>query len=180
MILAALGLVALTQCKKAEDENFLLITLDTQRADLIGAYRKSPVRTPNIDALAENGILFETCLSPIPITLPAHATMFFSLYPHQMHLYNNGQIKEPDDKKPSLATFFKNRGFATAAFVSLGVLKKEFGLNEGFDVYQSHFPRDDYYINAGEVNRRALPWFRETSGKPFFAWVHYSDPHAPY
>ena len=161
-------------------KNYLLITLDTQRADYIGAYGDFSIQTPNIDALAENGILFKNCISPIPITLPAHAVMFYSLYPHQMHLYNNGQIHKPDKNTLSIAQFFKAQGFTTAAFVSLGVLKEKFGLNAGFDTYQGNFPQGDYYLNAEEVNREVLPWLDQEGQNRFFLWVHYSDPHSPY
>lgn len=169
------------QCKKKKTpKNFLLITLDTQRADYIGSYNPSFDTTPNIDALAENGILFENCISLIPITLPAHAIIFYSLHPHQMHLYNNGQIHEQDEKIPSIAQFFKDQGFTTAAFISLGVLKEKFGLNAGFDVYQGHFPPGEYYLTAEEVNKEALPWLEQIKEENFFLWVHYSDPHSPY
>jgi len=169
------------QCnKKQTHKNYLLITLDTQRADYIGAYGDPSIQTPNIDTLAVNGILYKNCISPIPITLPAHAVMFYSLYPHQMQLYNNGQIHEPEKTTPSIAQFLKARGFTTAAFVSLGVLKEKFGLGAGFDVYLGDFPPGDYYLNAEEINHKVLPWLDQMEKNPFFLWVHYSDPHSPY
>lgn len=180
VLLSILCFSAFNCNKKQDDKNFLLITLDTQRADYIGAYGNSKAHTPNIDALAEDGILFENCISPIPITLPAHAVMFYSLHPHQMHLYNNGQIYEPDEEIPSTAQFFKDQGFTTAAFISLGVLKEKFGLNAGFDVYQGYFPPGEYYLTAEEVNKEVLPWLDQIKDKIFFLWVHYSDPHSPY
>ena len=76
---------------QVSDKNVILITLDTQRADYISAYNSSKASTPHIDYFAENGILFRNCYSPIPITAPAHAVNFYSLPPHELKAYNNGQ-----------------------------------------------------------------------------------------
>lgn len=181
LVLLAILCFTASYCKKKRTyKNYLLITLDTQRADYIGAYGDSSIQTPYINALAEVGILFENCISPIPITLPAHAVMFYSLYPHQMQLYNNGQIYEPEKNTFSIAQFFKAKGFTTAAFVSLGVLKEKFGLDAGFNFYQGHFPSGEYYLTAEEVNKEVLPWLDQIEDNNFFLWVHYSDPHSPY
>ncbi|MBS3818909.1 sulfatase-like hydrolase/transferase, partial [bacterium] len=110
---------------KNRQHNFILITLDTQRADHISAYNPSHASTPHIDSLAQKGVLFENCFSLIPITLPSHASIFFSLPPHEIKNYNNGQpIKENRDE-PSLVQLLKKNGFHTGAFVSLGVLKSK-------------------------------------------------------
>jgi len=157
----------------------ILITLDTQRADYISAYNPGNARTPHIDALARQGIRFENGYSLIPITLPSHASLFTSRPPHALENYNNGQ---PFRKKHVnlLAVIFKDHGFATAAFISLGVLKSKFGLNEGFDIYEDRFPEERWYLNASEVNERIFPWLEEHRNRKFFLWIHYSDPHDPY
>jgi membrane-anchored protein YejM (alkaline phosphatase superfamily) len=157
-----------------------LITLDTQRADHISAYSTEYASTPNIDLLAQKGTLFKNCWSLIPITLPAHGAIFFSQPPHVFKSYNNGQKIYPQKDRPSLVTLFKKRGFQTAAFVSLGVLKSDFGLREGFDVYSDKFPKGRWYLAAEEVNQRLFPWLEQNKDRPFFLWVHYSDPHEPY
>jgi arylsulfatase A-like enzyme len=167
--------------KKVSDDNFIFITLDTQRADFISAYNNSIASTPNIDSLAKKGVLFENCYSLTPITLPSHASMFFSKPPHEVKNYNNGQIIRHKRKRPSFVSFFKKNGFRTAAFISLGVLTKKFGLNEGFDLYNDDdFPEKRWYLTAEEVNNKVLPWLEENRDKKFFLWVHYSDPHDPY
>jgi len=170
------------QCsrRKKEDYNFILITLDTQRADFISAYSKNYASTPNIDFLAEKGILYENCYSLIPITLPSHASIFFSQPPHLVKNYNNGQNIAQQRKRPSLVNVFKGRGFSTAAFVSLGVLSAKFGLDEGFDLYQDDFPEGRWYLTAEEINMKVFPWLEKNKEKKFFLWIHYSDPHDPY
>ena len=173
--------IMVATCRRSQNQaNFLLITLDTQRADHIGAYNPELDLSPNIDKLAQEGTLFENCFSPIPITLPAHATIFYSLMPHDLNLYNNGQILEKDDGWLSIAKIFQQKGYATGAFISLGVLKDKFGLNKGFDVYEAYFPSGEFYFNAEEINSKVFPWLDKVKADKFFGWVHYSDPHAPY
>jgi len=174
-------LILFQGCGKSQPQsNFILITLDTQRADHIGAYDPGLNISPNIDMLAREGILFENCYSPIPITLPAHAVIYYSMMPHTLGLYNNGQILEPDERRPSFVKIFRERGYKTGAFISLGVLKDKFGLNEGFDVYDAYFPVGEFYYDAGEINNKVFAWLDQVKEDKFFAWVHYSDPHAPY
>lgn len=172
----------LSTCQnKSTDFNFILMTLDTQRSDFIGAYNHpEAASTPNLDSLARNGILFENCFCLVPTTLPSHANMFFSEPPHTLKVYNNGQIIPKNDNRPSFVQIFKEHGFATAAFLSLGVLNKRFGLSEGFDVYKDEFPKRRWYLTAGEVNKNLLPWLERNKENKFFLWAHYSDPHEPY
>ena len=181
MLSTTLFLVLSSACQNSQPQaNFLLITLDTQRADHIGAYNPEFDISPNIDMLAQKGILFENCDSPIPITLPAHSVMFYSQMPHDLKIYNNGQALEQRSDRPSITKIFHEKGFATGAFISLGVLKDKFGLNEGFDVYDAYFPVGEYYISAEEINNKVFPWLEKIRDKKFFAWIHYSDPHSPY
>jgi len=170
-----------TGCRNEKTEkSFILITLDTQRADHVSAYADHSVSTPHIDSLAAEGMLFENGFSPIPITLPAHAAMFFSQSPHGMKLYNNHQKHEPVEDRPSLAAVFRNHGFETAAFVSLGTLQAGTGMNEGFNLFDDRFPEGQWYLSAEEVNRRVFPWLERHREDKFFLWIHYSDPHEPY
>jgi arylsulfatase A-like enzyme len=167
-------------CKGKAPLNFLLITLDTQRADYIGCYGEGKADTPHLDSLAERGILFTRSYSLIPITLPAHAAILYSLPPHQLHIYNNGQLFEKSEGGLSLAAVFQANKFSTAGFVSLGVLKSKFGLSEGFDVYEDSFSPGRWYLHAEEINQKVFSWLKENKDNPFFLWVHYSDPHDPY
>jgi len=181
-VLSFLALVFLApSCSRDRGQpyNFILMTLDTQRADFLGSYA-SDTQTPNLDSLARSGIVYENCYCLIPTTLPSHANMLFSEAPHRLQVFNNGQVVPADDRRPSFVQVFKSQGYTTAAFLSLGVLKKRHGLSEGFDVYQDEFPQGRFYLTAQELNRKLLPWIDEHQGDPFFLWVHYSDPHEPY
>ncbi len=178
---AGLVLVFSSACqRRSRPDNIILVTLDTQRADFVSAYDPANAHTPHIDALARDGSLFRNAYSLIPITLPAHAAIFFSESPHQVKNYNNGQKIASRRSRPSLANLFRRNGFSTAAFVSLGVLETRYGLDQGFEVYVDKFPADRWYLSAGEVNEHVLPWLEDNKSRPFFLWVHYSDPHDPY
>lgn len=181
-VLAGAGLLIMTAaCRgRSGPSNLVLITLDTTRSDFVGAYRPGNARTPALDALAAEGTLFENANALIPITLPSHASIFFSDAPHAIGNYNNGQAVRRSAARTPLAELFRRKGFATAAFVSLGVLTSEFGLDEGFETYADDFPADRWYLSADEVNARVFPWLEANRSRRFFLWVHYSDPHDPY
>jgi arylsulfatase A-like enzyme len=174
-------LAAFPACRpESRADNFILITLDTQRADHISAYEPDRAATPNIDLLAGEGTLYRNAYSLIPITLPSHASIFFSEPPHLLRNYNNGQKIAARRARPSFVNLFRKKGYATAAFVSLGVLKKPFGLEPGFEDYEDEFPPERWYLSADEVTRRVDSWLEENKGRRFFLWIHYSDPHDPY
>lgn len=158
------------------DSNVVLIVVDTLRADYLGVYG-SDTQTPNIDALAERGILFEHAYSHVPITVPSHSSMFTSLIPTEHAALNNGSIL--GEAHSTLAELMRNTYRSTAGFVSLGVLKREFGVAQGFDQYYDDF-ESDWWKSASEVNADLIPWLERQSSEPFFLWAHYSDPHEPY
>jgi hypothetical protein len=164
--------------KRSEPDYIFLITLDTTRADYIDYSPTNNSHTPNLGRLAADGIYFENAYSVIPITLPSHAAMFYSLPPHLLKLYNNGQ--ERTIPSPSLAEIMKKNGYATGAVISLAVLNKNFGLNKGFDYYLENFPPGLWYKTAAEVNQDSFSLIRKLKGKKTFFWIHYSDPHEPY
>ncbi|MCK4931776.1 MAG: sulfatase [Candidatus Aminicenantes bacterium] len=174
-----LSLLIFNACAPSENQNLILITLDTHRADYMGAYNEGFVSTPNLDFLAREGTLFTNCFSPIPVTLPAHSSLFYSQPPYKLKIYNNGETLSADGIK-SLAEIFKENGYLTGAFVSLGVLLGRYGLNQGFDTYSDQFPETRWYLTAEEVNSRLFPWLEKHREQNFFLWIHYSDPHDPY
>ncbi|MBN2345448.1 MAG: sulfatase [Candidatus Aminicenantes bacterium] len=155
-----------------------LITLDTTRADAIDYAGSGHGRTPNLAALAASGVRFTNAYTVIPITLPSHAAMFYSLPPHVFKIYNNGQ--QHPVPYPTLAEIMKKKGYATGAVVSLSVLKREFGLARGFDHYLENFRPGLWYRTAAEVNRDAFSLVEKLKGGKSFVWIHYSDPHEPY
>ncbi|MGD9347787.1 MAG: sulfatase [Candidatus Aminicenantes bacterium] len=168
-----------TSCTPSNDQNLILITLDTHRADHMGAYSEESIATPNLDLLAESGTLFTNCFSPTPVTLPAHSSLFYSQPPYMLKIFNNGETLYAEGIK-SLAEIFQDNGYLTGAFVSLGVLLERYGLNKGWDTYSDRFPETRWYLTAEEVNSRLFGWLEEHRTQRFFLWVHYSDPHDPY
>jgi len=175
--------LAFLQCSmenKRTPKNVILITLDTHRADFVSVYDPEKTHTPNIDFFAHQGILVDNCYSLIPITAPAHASLFYSQPPHLLSFYNNGQVFHAKQKEDSLAELFRKKDYRTAAFVSLGVLQSRFALDHGFDLYDDDMPSHRWYLDAHEINQKALPWIEKNKDNDFFVWVHYSDPHDPY
>ena len=127
----------------AKEYNLLIITLDTTRDDHIGAYGYEKAITPNIDELAKEGTLFENCYSPVPLTLPAHCTLFTGKHPLGHKVRNNGTYFLVEDHM-TLAEKFKMEGYLTYAVISSYVLMSKFGLNQGFDFY-------DDSLNVGKL-----------------------------
>jgi arylsulfatase A-like enzyme len=117
--------------------NLLLISIDTLRADHLGAYGYHSV-TPNLDRLAKEGVVFDEVFTSVPLTLPAHASLLTSTYPPVNGIRDNGETLP--SSIPTLAEQMRAHGFQTAAFVSSFVLDRRFGLARGFDEYWGEFP----------------------------------------
>src|SRR5262245_54783871 len=97
--------------------NVLLVTLDTTRADRLGAYGAPDGATPAFDRLAATGTLFERAFTSAPLTLAAHATILTGREPPEHGLRVNGEGHLPDDI-PTLATLLQEQGYRTGAFVA--------------------------------------------------------------
>lgn len=169
--------------------NLLLVTLDTTRADRIGAYGARGAHTNSIDKLAREGVRFETVVTPAPITLPAHTSLMTCLEPGGHGVRHNGDRLAKDRAFPTLAETLRSSGYDTAAFVSAFVLDRRFGLDQGFDHYDDKvdpapggFPSGTLERSASDTIDAASIWLarRRAADRPFFAWVHLFDPHAPY
>jgi arylsulfatase A-like enzyme len=167
--------------------NILLITLDTTRADHLGAYGSTNALTPSLDQLAADGCVFENAYTAAPITLPAHATLLTGRLPFEHGLRANGENRLAETET-TLAERLRARGYQTAAFVGAFVLDSTFGLDQGFDLYDDAI---DAPIVTGQnrllrerpadaVASRAIQWLRNRRGGPWFCWVHFFDPHYPY
>ncbi len=160
-----------------------MITIDTLRADRVGAYGYAAARTAALDGLARDGVLFTRAYAAAPITLTSHASLMTGLYPPGHGARDNGMRIDP--KRPTLAERFAAAGYATAAFVGAFPLDRRFGLNKGFQTYGDRMPRgpDDRLANerAGRmVVDDALGWLDQHRSDRFFLWVHLFEPHAPY
>ena len=172
--------------EQRKSTSVVLITLDTTRADFLGCYGRREAHTPVLDGLAAAGTLYRHAISPAPLTLPAHASLLTGLEPPEHGLRTNGSGALALTI-PTLATVLSERGYHSGAFIASRVLDRRFGLARGFDVYQDRMPAErvgQYGYperSAGAVTDAALEWTRGLpENEPFFLWVHYYDPHAPY
>jgi len=164
----------------------LIVTIDTLRADRLGCYGYAGAATPVLDGLAARGARFPTAVAHVPLTTPSHASILTGLTPLRNGVRDNGDYVLPDEI-PTLAEAFHDAGYRTAAFVSGFPLDRRFGLARGFDVYDDRLPHGDDRRRAAYVERRAdlttaaaRAWLDAGPRAPWFLWVHYFDPHAPY
>ena len=170
-----------------ESLNLVFVTLDTLRADRLGCYGFAGIETPNIDGLAREGILFEHVTSAVPLTFPAHSSIFTGLLPPHHGVRDNGGFFLEDDKT-TLAERLKGAGYTTGGFIGAWVLESRWGLAQGFDKYSDKFDLSQYKVlslgtvqkKGDEVMNDALAWLDGVKDRKFFAWVHLYDPHSPY
>lgn len=165
--------------------NVVLISVDTLRADHLGFYGHPHDTSPNLDRLADNSLVFADMICEVPLTAPSFTAMMTSYYPRATGVTRNG-IRLPDNI-PTVAEILTSAGYETMCVTSNWTLKSRLsGLDRGFAAYDDGFKKKRWLIlkserEATEVTDLALAQLaaRDTT-KPFFAWFHYSDPHAPY
>lgn len=164
-----------------EKPSLVLVTIDTLRADRLGCYGYHRDTSPNMDAFAEQSILFENAYTTMATTLPAHASMMTGTYPIKHGVQANVAFlpRSLDDAGflRTLAEMLSNQGYDTAAFVSAAPLKRHSGIDRGFAVFSQPAV---WQRNCNKTTEKALKWLDGRSEKPFFLWVHYFDPHWPY
>ena len=162
--------------------SILLVSIDTLRADHVGCFGDRNAATPNLDRWAAEGVLFEHAATPVPITLPAHATLLTGRLPHRHGLRDNGIYRLPEDV-PTLAEGLVGAGYATAAVVGAVVLDRQYGIARGFQRYDDAIGGERSLAiaerPAGAVTDAALRAARGLQS-PYFLFVHYYDPHAAY
>lgn len=165
--------------------NVVLISIDTCRADHLSCYGYSRDTTPNIDAVARDGILFKHAVTPVPLTLPAHSSMLTGTTPlrHKVRDNSNYQLSESNI---TLAEVLRQNGFHTGAAVGAFVMDSQFGMDQGFDTYDDDISEKNakaFMYNersAEKVSRFAETWLKEHHEDKFFLFLHYFDPHAIY
>ena len=170
----------------AQDLNLILITLDTTRADVIGYYnnKKSDI-TPNIDLLGNNGISFMHCYANVPLTLPAHCSLFTGRLPYVHQVRNNGSYFL-DSSELTMAEIFRSQGYRTAAIISSFTLCSKFGVGQGFETYIEDFDHLKAHQNfhteipADQVYKKFQDLIKSLDDQKFFFWIHFYDPHFPY
>jgi arylsulfatase A-like enzyme/Tfp pilus assembly protein PilF len=165
--------------------NVLLITLDTTRADRIGAYGWGKAKTPNIDALAAGGVRFANAYCSSPLTLPSHCSILTGTYPLYHKVRNNGSYYLAPEAV-TLAERLRDRGFRTSAFVASFNVDSRFGVDQGFALYDDRAD-DEQMLKTFRSERRGdkvadafIGWLEGNAGSRFFSWVHFFDPHMPH
>ncbi len=187
LVLAAVVIWFLLRSGQSPKEirNVVLISIDTCRADYLSCYGYPRQTTPNIDALAAEGTVFENTISPVPITLPAHSSMLTGTIPPYHGVHYNGDY-QLDQSSVTLAEILKDNGFTTGGIISAFVLDSKFGIDQGFDTYNDQF--EEERRTAGDISERigaeasrfALNWLDQNKNEKFFLFLHYFDPHGDY
>jgi tetratricopeptide (TPR) repeat protein len=184
--LAAAGAWWYTRASAPLGGPIIVISIDTLRADHLPAYGYRQVRTPAIDALAADGIVFERAYSHAPQTLPAHVSILSGRLPFETGVRDNlGFAVKPDERL--LPEMLRERGYATAAAVSAYVLRKETGIGRGFDFFDDEMASSSPEATLGEVQRDggateavAERWLETRRSARVFLFLHLYEPHKPY
>src|SRR3954463_16712618 len=164
----------------------ILVTIDTLRADAVGYSGNTRVKTPFLDRLASEGIVFTNAHAHNVVTLPSHINILTGLYPYQHGVHDNAGFKLAP-KNETLGAMLHRAGYTTGAFIGAYPLDARYGLNAGFDVYDDNYGKGAASLDftnqerpAGAVLEAASRWWTANQGKPRFLWVHLYDAHAPY
>lgn len=173
--------------------NVVLITLDTTRADFLSTYGYPESTTPNLDALASEGTRFDLAISTAAVTPVSHASILTGLnnHEHGLRVISAASGFRLAESIPTLATLLSREGYRTAAVHSAFPVSAHFGLDQGFDSFDSF----DAPIRVEDDGRVKHTWkvskFQRRSDEttdlvlqrlepleqPFFFWIHYWDPH---
>ncbi|HEX6885817.1 MAG TPA: sulfatase [Planctomycetota bacterium] len=168
-----------------EPPTIVWITIDTLRREHLSCYGYFRATTPNLDALAAEGLLFERAVSSVASTLPAHLTLLTGLYPHQHGMTSNRRGASvsyvSELGRLSLAEVLRRAGYRTAGFASATPLAAATGIGAGFETYAAPAAGAGPSLRAHERNVAVLEWLAREGPRPgpFFLWVHYFDPHEP-
>jgi choline-sulfatase len=172
----------------ASPQDIVLVTIDTLRADHVGAYGSAAGATPALDALGRSGVIVDEAVVQAPQTRPSHASLLTGLLPFQHGLRDNASPPLARSV-PTLASSLRKAGYATAAFIAAYPVSRASGLDSGFEVFDDPFGGGaDFLAGAGERNERpaqevvsaALSWMAKPSTRPRFVWLHFFEPHFPY
>ncbi len=193
LLLATLALAAApattAQRRGPRFPNVLLISIDTLRADHLSAYGYRRPTTPHLDRLLARGERFTEARAVEPLTSPSLCSMITSRFPHEHGSTRNGLRIRPGLE--SLPKLLARRGYRTAAFVGNWTLRDKLtGLGEHFQEYHEIFSRKRWLglfnseATGEDLTGAAGDWIEDyldgEPGHPYFVWVHYVEPHAPY
>src|SRR5688572_1515952 len=164
----------------------ILLTLDTTSADALGCYGGSPLVAPHLDLLSLESVVYDAAHTVAPLTLPAHASMLTGLYPPRHRVHDNGIATVPASAA-TLAELARAGGVQTGAVVASAVLDRAFALDQGFESWEQPARPEPFQtgappeLNAQQVVGLARRWLaKRDEARPYFLWLHFYDPHAPY
>ncbi len=163
----------------------IIFSIDTLRADHLPAYGYRKVKTPAIDELASNGVVFERAYSHTPQTLPAHTALLTGRLPFETGVRSEGARVKPGERM--LPQLLRERGYSTAAVVSASRLRKDTGISQGFDFFDDEMPPNPEepaaeagHRDGGESETIAEHWLDRTGTSRSFLLLHLDEPHRPY
>lgn len=158
--------------------NVIMISIDALRADHLACYGHNRITSPNLDTLAEKGVVFEMAISQAPWTLPSMATVHTSLYPYEHGAVSYGRRMK--DRVATLAERFRNSLYTTIGVVSATYVNSTYGFSQGFTVFNQENIRGAAGTCSAEITDAAIRYVREHRDDSFFLWIHYFDPHDTY
>jgi arylsulfatase A-like enzyme/predicted Zn-dependent protease len=173
--------------EKTRPLNLILISIDTVRTDFLQLYNSAGAPTPSLMRMSRRGFVFRNAIAQAPVTLPSHCTMLTGTYP-MFHRVRENTTARLADSSLTLAEVLRTRGYQTAGFVGSLVLESGTGIEQGFDTFDDSFTSQDTSFedrggvqkSAAAVKRSFMRWLESQSRSPFFAFLHFYDPHAPY
>ena len=184
--LAAVGGWRYARASSPVSGPIIVISVDTLRADHLPAYGYTKVKTPAIDALAADGVVFERAYSHAPQTLPAHASLLSGRLPFETGVRDNVGFTVKDGER-LLPEMLRDRGFTTGGIVSAYVLRKETGIARGFEYFDGEMPPSSPELSIGQVQRDgaesvalAERWLGSIGTSRAFLFLHLYEPHKPY
>ena len=161
-------------------QRVILISIDTLRADFLGAYNPEMKTSPNIDQFASENIVFENATSQGPSTAISHKSILYSVYPA---VHKTTKESVPTETHRSPLEILQSKGFKTAAFVGGGQLARKFGFAKGFDSYweaAGKGKRSKEHYNLEVIENSTMEWLNQNHKEKFFLFVHTYEVHCPY
>lgn len=183
VLLACAALLGAPACQRSADgptpprSNLILVSVDTLRPDHLGAYGYDRPTSPELDAFAAAGAVFEQAVSTALWTLPSHASMLTGRYPANHGLRGLGS--RPEDGVPTLAEALRAAGYRTVAFVNSTYFAERYGMRRGFDAFE-YVKEDKSQVRPSLVTLNAANWLAAVDDEPFFLFLHVYDVHSDY
>jgi arylsulfatase A-like enzyme len=177
VLIVIIGVILLATSKRdKQDFNIILISIDTLRADHLGCYTYPKNTSPNIDRFRADSVLFRRCMAQSASTLPSHASIFTSLIPSHHSAYFTRNQSLPEEIR-TMAEILRDKNYRTISFNEGGQVDAKFGLDQGFELYQSFSSGEQSFKHIVE---HSIDWLNKNEGDKFFLFLHTYETHHPY